>query len=182
MRQVSRFFFILFLAFCSPLILAGQSTKPASPTGILNLVSPAESEGRLIWPTHASSEEIFGLSILPEPLVPVGKVPSFEDNQALLDALKRYDQRKTVEDVSALTAYLERYPNSPWRVALLANLGIHYYRAGYFSEALNAWEAAWKEGRDEKSPAGKALVDRAVGELARMQRPHRPYRAPESLV
>jgi hypothetical protein len=51
---------------------------------------------------------------------------------------------------------------------LLTNLGLAYYRAGYFSKAIDSWEQAWRTGRDVTEIHGKALVDRAFGELLRM--------------
>ena len=43
-----------------------------------------------------------------------------------------------------------------------------YFHDGYFTRAMDAWLGAWAEGRQHKDPLVKALVDRAVGELARM--------------
>ena len=120
------------------------------------------------WASQPTAQDIFALALFPEPLVPVGREPTLEDNRVLLDALKRHSQRKTIEDVSILTGWLVEHPDNPWRVALLTNLGIGYYKNGYFSSALDAWEQAWREGRAEQSPRGKAIVDRAVGELVRM--------------
>src|SRR5262249_50734567 len=57
---------------------------------------------------------------------------------------------------------------SAWRVALLTNLGLSYYHYGYFSRALDAWERAWKAGRNTDDVNAQPLEDRAVGELARM--------------
>ncbi|OUM02635.1 hypothetical protein A8M77_10240 [Variovorax sp. JS1663] len=68
-----------------------------------------------------------------------------------------------------MIAFADAHPHSGWRAAVLTNLGIGYYRAGYFSKALSAWEQAWQAGRDARDPAAKALADRAVGELARMR-------------
>jgi len=118
--------------------------------------------------TKATAEDIFALSVFSEPLVPVGEKPTPNDNRALLDALKQYGQRKTIEDNSALTNWLANNLDNPWRVALMTNMGIGYYKNGYFSKALDIWDQAWREGKEEKSPRGKAVVDRALGELVRM--------------
>ena len=122
----------------------------------------------LVWPASPTPEAIFALSLFSEPLVPVGGVPSLEANRLLVDSLKRYASRSMASDVSSITDYLKTYPSSPWAAALWVNLGQIYYRGGFFSLALDAWGQAWQAGREDRTPRGKALVDRAVGELARM--------------
>jgi RHS repeat-associated protein len=103
-----------------------------------------------------------------EPLVPTSPTTSAED-QALLQALTAYSHRAVPEDFSSLNAFLSIYPRSGWAPALLTNLGLSYLHDGYFSRALGAWERAWKDGEDAGDPPAKALVDRAVGELARLE-------------
>ena len=53
-------------------------------------------------------------------------------------------------------------------MALLTNVGLLNYHYGYFSKALTDWDQAWQSGRSYTAPQVHALVDRAVGELARM--------------
>ena len=65
-------------------------------------------------------------------------------------------------------AYVSGHPGSPWNAALLTDLGIGYYYAGYFSLALTSWQQAWTLGRDATTPQARIMVDRAIGELARM--------------
>jgi hypothetical protein len=102
-----------------------------------------------------------------EPLISTSATTPAED-QALLQALVGYQRRSTPDDVSALTAFLSIHPHSGWAPALLTNLGLSYLHSGYFSRAPEAWRAAWVEGKDANDPRAKALVDRAVGELARL--------------
>jgi RHS repeat-associated protein len=102
-----------------------------------------------------------------EPLVRTAPTSS-EENEALLHAIESYESRSRVDDFRAFDVFLSSYPDSGWRVAVLTNLGLAYYHYGYFSKAIDAWEEAWKQGRNATAPDAKALVDRAVGELARM--------------
>ena len=104
---------------------------------------------------------------LPEPLVATGPTSAAED-AALLAAVARYENRAHPDDFSALTGFLAAHPKSGWRVAVLADLGIVYVHYGYFSRALDAWTAAWHGGKDATAPRARALVDRAVGELLRL--------------
>jgi hypothetical protein len=89
------------------------------------------------------------MHLLPEPLIPVGKTPLPSDDSELQATLERFQQRRDVEDYTALTAYLKTHVDSPYRVALWTNLGILYYHGGYFSLAIDAWEHAWAEGRHD---------------------------------
>jgi RHS repeat-associated protein len=102
-----------------------------------------------------------------EPLIRTSPTSPEEDG-ALLSAIAAYRQQKTPDDLSALERFLSRHPRSGWRVALLTNLGLSYYHYGYFSRAIDAFGQAWKEGRSLAERHARALVDRAVGELARM--------------
>ena len=122
----------------------------------------------LAFTSSPTSEELFRAHVFEEPLVPVGGEPSAGDNAALAQALARFAQRQGQDDFLALTDYLKSQPQSPWRAALLVNLGIEYYRSAYYSRAIEAWVEAWALARDAKDLRGKALGDRAVGELAYM--------------
>ncbi|KAA3445852.1 peptidase C39 [Mesorhizobium sp. SARCC-RB16n] len=102
-----------------------------------------------------------------EPLIPTAAT-SAEEDQALLDALAIYNQRPIPGDVTSLTKFLEEYPHSGWAPALNTNLGLSYLHDGYFSRAIDVWQKAWVDGKDATAPQARALVDRAVGELAQL--------------
>ncbi|HEY4166238.1 MAG TPA: cysteine peptidase family C39 domain-containing protein, partial [Reyranella sp.] len=112
---------------------------------------------------------------LEEPLVATGPTSSAED-AALEVALARFnrpleppsDLADFADAARPLTAFLAEHPHSAWRMALLTDLGIGYYHAGYFTKAMAAWSEAWQLGRGATQPQRKALADRAAGELARM--------------
>lgn len=119
---------------------------------------------------HAASLRI--VPGLDEPLVATAPTGAAED-AALDAALQAYLERAArvgdfAEAARPLTAFLAAHPRSPWRLAVLTNLGMGYYRAGYFSRARGAWADAWQAGRDATGLEAKALADRAFGELARM--------------
>lgn len=124
-------------------------------------------------PTDA---EISAVRVFEDLLVPMSGASTPAENRALADALAAYQKARLAAgpsdamnvDVTAFEKFLRDYPHSVWRVSLLTNLGTEYYRRAAFSKALAAWQAAWKAGRDEKSPAGREVVDRALGELAKM--------------
>jgi RHS repeat-associated protein len=116
---------------------------------------------------NPSDEEFFRARVFAEPLIPTGKT-TVEENRALAGALQAYLRRKSNDDVSAITQFLEQFPNSTWRVSLLTDLGIVFRKTGYFSRAMQAWEEAWRTGKAETQPNPRAIVDRAVAELAEL--------------
>src|SRR5439155_24491333 len=69
---------------------------------------------------------------------------------------------------SRLIGFLEQHPASVWRAALLTGLGLEYYNTAHYSLSLQAWNEAWAAGQNATSAQGKALADRAGGELAYM--------------
>ena len=119
-------------------------------------------------PPHPTAQDIFLVRLCEEPLVPIGADPMPDENAALATALQGYSQRSSPDDFSSLTDFFEAYPESPWNAALLINLGIEYYRSGYYSRALEAWHRAWELAKDVTELRGKALADRAIGELTYM--------------
>jgi hypothetical protein len=48
------------------------------------------------------------------------------------------------------------------------DLGMEYYKTGWYSKALAAWAQAWPLLQPATEPPAKALADRAAGELALM--------------
>src|SRR5437867_1064878 len=102
-----------------------------------------------------------------EPLVATAPTSRGEDN-ALLQAIQAYHKQPVADDFRPFDVFLSDYPRSGWRMALLTNLGLSYYHYGHFSKAIDSWEHAWRAGRPVTETRAKALVDRAVGELARM--------------
>lgn len=122
----------------------------------------------LEFSARPTSQEIFRARVFEEPLVPIGGEPSAEENAALVGALLGYAKRGGPDDFASLTEFMEKHPTSPWRAALLTSLGLEYYNTAHYSLALDAWEKAWPLAKDATDAKGKAIADRAAGELAFM--------------
>ncbi|HSO74975.1 MAG TPA: type IV secretion protein Rhs, partial [Blastocatellia bacterium] len=90
------------------------------------------------------------------------------ENTTLARAIIRYLEQNDPEEVSPFTAFLDQYPETNWRVSIVTNLGVVYRRTGYFLKALEAWEEAWRLGKSETESDARAIVDKAVGELAEL--------------
>lgn len=118
--------------------------------------APAVSEN----PTDAeiTAQRIFG-----EPLVPIGDTTP-EINHTFAAALRTFiDSQGT--NFGVLESYLQANPQSPWRVALLANLGVYYRNQGYFGRAEVALAEAWQTGKDDDTMAGRKITNKALSEL-----------------
>jgi hypothetical protein len=115
-------------------------------------------------PTEA---EFFTCGAFTEPLVPTAR-SSPEENRALAQAIGDFATRSDRADDSILQRFLSSYPNSPWRAALLLNLGLMYRQTGYFSRALDAWEQAWELSKGAEDLRAHNLGDRVISELAEL--------------
>jgi RHS repeat-associated protein len=132
----------------------------------MGLVAPAQAAD--VSSTATTVAAAIRAAHFAEPLVAVSPTTPSED-QALLQALTAYQQRTAPEDFTGLTAFLSVYPHSGWAPALQTNLGLSYLHYGYLSQALDSWQKAWAEGKNANDPHARALVDKAVGELARLE-------------
>jgi RHS repeat-associated protein len=168
------FFFVVFMVTQSDLSASGSvaqtsaisSSQAARTQGVaVNATNSAIATPR--FSSSPTADEITYSHVFSEPLVAAGQ-PSAEENAALAAALSAYATRTVRDDFSALTGFLNAYPNSAWRVSLLTQMGLLYFKTGYFSKALDAWEQAWGLGKDATDPAIKAVADEALGQLAKM--------------
>ncbi len=112
-----------------------------------------------------SDADIFRSRAFLEPLVPIGGKTTPEENSALQKAIELGAHAKDPDDDSAFVSFLKRFPHSPWRAALLTNLGLKYRYSGWFLKALSGWEEAWRLSKNDNSIMGKPMADRAIGEL-----------------
>ncbi len=150
-----------------PLAAGLEARTTAMPVNrTIPQVAPPKSV--LEFSTNPTAQEFFRARVFEEPLVPVGGVPDKDENIALAAALIGYSQRTSPDDFSSLTGFLEAHPTSAWNAALLTDLGLEYYNTAYYSRALAAWSGAWLLAKDATDVNGKAIADRAVGELIAM--------------
>ena len=143
-----------------------RASAPVIPNRILPKVEPPKTG--LEFSAQPTTQEISRARVFEEPLVPIGGEPTAEENATLAAALLGYAKRSGPDDFSSLTGFLEKYPTSPWRAALLTCLGLEYYNTAHYSLALDAWREAWAFGQNATDTKGKAIADRAAGELAYM--------------
>jgi RHS repeat-associated protein len=119
-------------------------------------------------PMDAQRGEPERIRVFEEPLVALAGQASAEEIAALGAALDAYRQGRSIDDFSSLHSFLERFPASRWNASLQLGLGIDCYNTAHYSKAIDAWRGAWALSKDSRQPEGKAIADRAVGELAYM--------------
>jgi hypothetical protein len=105
---------------------------------------------------------------MPEPLVPVAESPLAAETTALGLAIVAHDARTTSDDYTALQQFAVTYAASPWTPAVQLNLGLLYYRSGYFCRAMDEFSKAWEAARLGAAPGAETVANRAVSELAVM--------------
>ncbi len=153
MQSLKPILFMLFIAFLAPCHAMNE---------------PADAQAQAATAEENSAEfALLARTQFIEPLFPTGASAPGEDAD-LLQAIRQYRTRTSPDDYQALTGFLNSHPQSVWQVALLTNLGLAYYQDGRFTLAIDAWENAWRLGKDATEPHAKVLVDRALGELMRM--------------
>jgi len=138
----------------------------SAPNRTLPKVEPPKTV--LEFSASPTVEEIFRAHVFQEPLVVVGGEPTAAENSALAAALLAYAKRSGPDDFSALTWFLKEHPDSSWTAALLTDLGLEYYNTAHYSLALDAWSNAWSLAKNVTDAKGAALVQRAFGELIKM--------------
>jgi len=119
-----------------------------------------------VFSAYPTEEELFRARVFEEPLVPVMAPSRPRRTSPSPERSWRTRAEEGGEAVDAFVAFLEAHGTSPWRASLLLNLGIVYRRTGYPSRALEAFSEAWGIARQAEDPAGGAVADRAVAELA----------------
>jgi RHS repeat-associated protein len=135
-----------------------------TPNRTLPKVTPAKSGPT--FSANPTTQEITRARVFEEPLAPIGGEPTAAENASLAVALLGYAGRSGPDVFTSLTGFLEKHPSSPWQAAVLTCLGLEYYNTAHYSLALQVWEGAWSRAKQATDPKGKAIADRAVGELA----------------
>lgn len=149
--------------------------KPASNSaplrGLTSVVRPKPLAGVQpavpVFSAPPTDSEIAHAQIFAEQLVKIPTAsPSADENVALGNALRRYAQTRDKENLEEFETFLKDFPDSGWKISLLAELGVVYRQTGYFSRAIDVWDTAWQLGKKETDPALKSLSDKTAGRLA----------------
>ncbi|HTC20570.1 MAG TPA: hypothetical protein VK859_06980, partial [bacterium] len=124
-----------------------------------------------------SDADLLQVKAYSEPFIPTSAPAVTGENAALAQALKDTKADPSDESLEHLQDFVTRYPSSRWVLSVELNRGLSLYSRGYFSKAIEAYQAAWAAGQNEKqkgwvSSTGsgnpEAQADRAVGALMQM--------------
>ncbi|MDE3155354.1 MAG: peptidase C39, bacteriocin processing, partial [Acidobacteriota bacterium] len=138
------------------------STPPVKANRTVPKVTPPPTV--LALPSRPTDQDLERARIFSEPLVPMPRPTSPDEDAALGRAIMAYAGTHRSEMVAPLIAFLVRYPESAWGPSLQANLGTVYRANGYLSRALAEWKDAWDEAKTETEPQAKAVADFALGQ------------------
>lgn len=158
-----------------------KDSKPAAASSVpyMSLVPSAQATqsaqaaaGRETEEANTDPVVVRYVPGLEEALVTTGATTPEED-AALTAAIAAFDKAAGAgkpyrEQVAPFEQFIKTYPASNWNMALQTNLGLGFYKAGYYTRTFTAFDQAWQLGRNAGSVPARRLVDRAVAELARM--------------
>jgi YD repeat-containing protein len=150
-----------------PLAPGEQEAPPPPPQVTVNRTVPTVTAPPLmpVFSATPSDDEIQRARVFEEPLLVVGGTTTPTENRVLAAAITTYLASGGSDRVVPFTTFLANYPGTAWRASLMTNLGLVYRRTGHFSRALTVWREAWDFAKGAEDHAGRAVADRAVGEL-----------------
>jgi RHS repeat-associated protein len=107
--------------------------------------------------------------VFDELLIPVSK-PSKEEFADLTAVIAQYRNGPRLGQVALFDEFLGRWPQTPYRLAILSGTGNKLYRAGYFTSAIDRWTEVWRSRHLADSISViRPVVDRSIGELIQMR-------------
>jgi hypothetical protein len=122
-------------------------TSTLAPPGTVNRTVPPmlAPSPQIKFSAHVTDTEIERAHIFDERLIRIGARPDSQENAALAKVLSSYAEAslaagpsgKDTVELGSIEQFIISHPNSSWKVALLTNLGIEYYRRCAFTKALD---------------------------------------------
>lgn len=148
-------------------ILAATITLSAlTALGAMQLYRGNESAPSQVLSVAVAAPTTYG--VFAEALIPFGAaLPA--SKSGLDQAIAAYKAAGSPVQIEALTQYLARHPGSPWRPALLANIGLMYKEQAYLSRALEYFAQARHAMSTPVTPDQQALADAVVGEELKLR-------------
>ncbi len=114
-------------------------------------------------PTDA---ELFQAHVLAEPFVPMPGAAVAAENAGLAKVISAF--LANPDDLSGFERFAAQFPQSRWTASIRLNLGLRYFHTCYFTQAMASFEQAWRLSASAIEPRARAVADRAVAELIRM--------------
>lgn len=159
-------------------IAALAAPTPPAPPSVPNFAQNPKSvrtRSRSLKPVkprtlsaNPSDLELSAAHLFEEPLTPMSDTASPGENLELAKAVASFKAANDLENVSALTSFIQRFPKSRWTPSLQLNLGLLRFESGYLSQALQLWTSAWEASKGEKGQYQKAIADRCIAEILQL--------------
>src|SRR5262249_51219767 len=130
------------------------------------IVAPPPS--RPEFSTNPTDVEFLRARVFAEPLIPIGAGDS-DDNAAVARAILAYLDAAQPEQTEPLARFMETHPRSRWQASLLLNVGLIFTEYGYLTRAAHDFRFAWDLAKADTTTYGRAVADRAVGELLALE-------------
>lgn len=146
-----------------------QESKPSPSVSVhkgsrkITIVKPT-----LGFSSAPSDLELSTARIFAEPLIPLEIQPVEGENTALAKALTDFSHKESREDISDLTSFISKFPDSRWLAALELNMGLSRFETGYLKDALKFFNSSWELSKTQKGQPQKLMADRAVAELLQL--------------
>ena len=107
--------------------------------------------------------EIMKAPLFLEPVVWVGQTPPSEAESKELWQAAGLDPNSTGGDkIGGLEAFIQKHPESPWTPSLRCNLANYYSQKGYFTPALENWQAVWETNKQSNDWQERMIADDAL--------------------
>lgn len=150
-------------------IALAAEPAPSLPATTPNRTLPAVSPPKrgLMLGENPSVKEIGNCPNFSFRLLPTTD-PSEIQKSALVAALKLSFADEDAPDVEPLAAFARENPDNPWTPAVILNVGLAQYAAGWFSKALESFETAWERTRASDAPESKLIANRALAEAMKI--------------
>lgn len=163
-ESVKRTLLCGFCGFVSLAVVLAQENPepvPEEQTPVVDIAAPKPA-----FAEAPTDEDLSAARVFLEPLIPM---PSEQadpaSNAALGQALTVYANRTVPDDLAALVAFVQAYPQSRWRPAVELGMGMAYRNTGHFTKALDRLESAWTLSKEASDFDARNLGNRVLGEL-----------------
>jgi hypothetical protein len=94
--------------------------------------------------------------------------PALVETELLQQALRPDKSPDPSGQVTAVEAFIQAYPQSPWTPSLRNNLGQYYREHGQYTLALAQWGKSWEATKAEGDFHSRCLAEYALAQCTRL--------------
>lgn len=120
---------------------------------------------KLTFSAAPTDGEITNARVFLEPIQAISAGPVEGENKAVVEAIRAFKAKNDLEDLSALSGFLSKFPKSRWAPSIACNVADLQYGTGFLTDALDSWTAAFSATKDKKDKAAQAINSHALASL-----------------